>query len=205
MTAESDSAPGGDGLESDEAEGERKIRRLQVLLKEGEFVRRVLWICLAEDSITTGYCNVGSQAHWTNHSNGTAWYTGPDGRKSGRIKRQPLKEVKGFEWFITLVLHSQLESHAIYPRYSDKRPRKRQDSIYYVDPVLFPYGGVACTICVVEPHQTDQFANFPVKGVANIYTYWKPWVAVIFSHACIPGQVDVGLTNSDPLGNGISL
>lgn len=121
------------------------------------------------------------------------------------MKRQPLSKVKGWDQFITLTLRSSLESHTIYPRYAEKRPTKRQDGIYYVDPTLFKYGGVACTIFVVEPHEADQLAHLYVRGVAHVYTHWNPWVAVVFSHVYDMGQARVGLTNSDPLGNGISL
>ena len=40
-------------------EEEREGKRLQVLVKEGESVRRVLWISMNEEGISAGYCLKG--------------------------------------------------------------------------------------------------------------------------------------------------
>ncbi|MCK4457626.1 MAG: hypothetical protein KAW39_07795 [Thermoplasmata archaeon] len=146
-------------------------------------MRRVLWICLTKESITAGFC-IGGQArsHWTYHSDGSVWLTKGDAPPERAADKVPLSEVKGADQFVTLLLHSSLESDTIFPRYTEEKSTRRLDSVYYVDPSLFVHGGVACTVYLVEPHEADQLARLMTRGVAHVFTDWKPWIAVVFSH-----------------------
>lgn len=164
-------------------EKEREGKRLQVLVKDGESVRRVLWISMNYEGISAGYCLKGQEAsHWTYHSDGSLWFTGGDNPAKRIGQRLPLNELKGYDQFITLTFPADVEDTPIYPPYREKTSTRRLDGIYYVDSSLFVHGGVACTVYVVEPHEAHQLASLMTRGVAHVFTQWIPWVAIVFSH-----------------------
>lgn len=166
----------------------QKKMMIEVLAPDGESVRRVLWISMYEDGISIGYVREGerSDQHWTYHSDGGVVFTG-GGTKWRQGEKPRLDKVKGIDQLITIPIPVPLKDSSAYPIYSRKSSTENLEAVIYVDDALFPHGGVACTLYVVEPHRAEHLPRSMTRGITYVCTHWTPWVVLVFSHLGLGG------------------
>ena len=150
--------------------------RIEVLVTDGQQIRRLLWLERKPNGMYLGWCSKGEYFHVTYHEDGNMFWK-IEG-KAQPIKQGPrLSELKGLYPLSNMGVAEIKELPLL------EYKLRQVDSVVYIDSRTYPKG-FNLDVFLVEPERLDYlnplFQQFWKRAQWHIFTSVEPWVVVAY-------------------------
>ena len=150
---------------------------VELVATDGKTQRRMLWVDVIPNGVSTGFCEKGRDRHTTYHADGNVYSSFLGGKPKKLMVLPTFNDLRGWRQLCAFSL-SNISCAPSTPYKLNKL-----DAIVNVD--VRNYEAVGCMLFVVEPNNLsligEMLKGFPQGLVTETHSFLKckPWISIV--------------------------